>query len=285
MKSILAGIKSLLNRLHRKNRHGKGIPPTTDLKPLIRRLLQTPNSEPADMQAKACKNMPLQKISPGHKYNPFDWIRWVLRWTNIQVVCLCLIAAASWLCVWILAGRDYRVIDLPMPLISKVYGSIYSDNGVSDIEIERAALLALYSIHSYSFSHPQRLGVLQGIVNPNIISSAESEYSINKRKMTDSALVHNISVTDISSIERNAKNKRISVIVSGFLDVLTQENNAGGVPARTIPYRAELVFIVRPQSHLSKGETLYLLQISEAAGAKDVSIFDEALARTGRRPR
>ena len=103
--------------------------------------------------------------------------------------------------------------------------------------------------------------------------------------MTDSALVHNISVTDVSSIERNAKNKRISVIVSGFLDVLTQENNAGGVPARTIPYRAELVFIVRPQSQMSKGESLYLLQISEAAGAKDVSIFDEALARTGRRSR
>lgn len=94
--------------------------------------------------------------------------------------------------------------------------------------------------------------------------------------MDDSSFVQNISITAIPKIQKNAKNRRISVIVEGFIGVLTQPNNAADLPSRTVPYRAELTYIARPPSALSGRESLYLLQITEASGTRDVSIFNEA---------
>lgn len=212
----------------------------------------------------------------GRIYNPFDWIRWILLWTNIHVVCLGILAAVMWAAVFILQTREYRVIDLPKPLISQIQDAIYDENGISNADIERNVHMVLHLLNTFSYSSPPKLTLLQGIVNPNIISSSEGSYSINKKKMDDSSFVQNISITAIPKIQKNARNRRISVIAEGFIGVLTQPNNAADLPSRTVPYRAELTYIVRPPSALSGRESLYLLQITEASGTRDVSIFNEA---------
>lgn len=217
-----------------------------------------------------------QTPKTGRIYNPFDWIRWVLLWTNAQVVCLGALALLLWVAVFILQTRNYRVIDLPKPLISRVYDAIDTTDGISDADIRRNTHLVLHLLNSFTYASPPSLSLLQGIVSPDIISSSEGTYSINKRKMDDSSLIQNINVTSIPRIQKNTKNRRISVLAEGHISVLTQPNNPADLPSRSVPYRAELTYIVRPASELSGKERLYLLQITEATGTRDVSVFDEA---------
>lgn len=248
--------------------------------PYLKNLLAS--GRQAENSEQGTANTPPVGVIPktGRIYNPFDWVRWVLLWTNAQVVCLGLLALFLWAAVFILQSRDYRVIDLPKPLISRVYDAIDTTDGISDADIERNTHLVLHLLNSFTYASPPNLSLLQGIASPDIISSSEGTYSINKRKMDDSSLIQNINITSIPRIQKNAKNRRISVLVEGHISVLTQPNNPADLPSRTVPYRAELTYIVRPASELSGGEKLYLLQITEAAGTRDVSVFDEAFDNT-----
>ena len=229
------------------------------------------------------KSSAVPDIKDGRLYNPFAWTRWILRWTNIQTACLGIMALALWFTVFVLNSREYRVIDIPKPLLLQISESV--DNSgeiVTDMQIKRLSHLILYALNSFSYSAPPNLDLLHGIANPNIISAAQSAYSANLKKITDAAMVQSIVLTDIPILRKNPKSSRISVIVKGFLGTLTQSNNPAEIPAKTNPYRAELTFILRPPSALNSGETLYLLQITEACGTREVSIFDEACETIGK---
>lgn len=209
-------------------------------------------------------------------YNPFNWVRHVLLWTNGMILCLILINIIVWGGFYLQSIRDYQVIDLKTPLISQVYNSLDNENDIQDIDIKRRTQLILNTLHNFSFSTSQDFSLITGMVSPDIISNAEAAYRSNHSKLNDTAMVQSISVTEYPLISSN-KNGKITVIVKGYLLVLTQLHNTSNIPARTVPYRAELTYLVRPATHLTGNKTLYLAAISETAGMREASMFDEAL--------
>lgn len=232
------------------------------------------------------KSRPISNEIPDHRdgriYNPFDWIRWVLRWTNIQVACLGIMALFLWAMVFALCTREYLVIDLPKPLMERISDSIAPQSDISDMQIRRTSHLILYALNTFSYSHAPNLSLVHGIANPNIISAAQNAYSANIKRIEDAAMVQTICLTDIKILRKSAKSGQLSVIAKGFIGTLTQSGNSAEIPAKTNPYRAELNYIIRPPSPLNSGETLYLSKITEACGTRDVSIFDEACETMGR---
>lgn len=214
----------------------------------------------------------------GVLYNPFLWVGRMILWTNGAIVLLILINAVIWVGFYLQSSREYQVVDLKKPLIVAAYESLDSEQDIGEIEIMRQTCLTLYALHNYSYAAPQKFDLITGLVSPDIISNAEIAYNTNFEKMRESAMVHTICVTDFPLISRQSKNGRITVIVKGYLVVFTQSGNTAGIPAKTIPYRAEIGFLVRPATHLTGRQTLYVASITEVAGTSEVSMFDETLS-------
>lgn len=211
-------------------------------------------------------------------YNPFRWVGRMILWTNGAVILFIILNIFIWFGYFLQSSREYQVVDLKKPLIVSAYESLGGEHEISAIDIKRQTCLILYAMHNYSYATPQNFELITGSVSPDIISNAEVAYNTNFEKMRDSAMVNSICITDFPLIGNQSKNGRINVIVKGYLLVFTQPMNSAGLPARTIPYRAELGFVVRPATHLTKGETLYLASITEVAGTSEASMFDEALS-------
>ena len=239
----------------------------------------TPPTKPSPTEASATDTKKTEVIykKDGRLYNPFDWVRHILLWSNGMIVCLFVLNLFIWGGWYIQTLRDYQVIDLQKPLILSAYESLDSEQDISKLDIKRQSNLILYALHNYSYAAGQDFEPISGIVSPDIISNAEVAYQSNFGKMRESAMVNSIYISDYPLIGRQSKNGKIDVIVKGYLLVLTQANNSAGLPARTIPYRAELTYLVRPATHLTGRKTLYLSAITEVAGTREAAIFDDAL--------
>lgn len=211
-------------------------------------------------------------------YNPFRWVGRMILWTNGAIILFVILNVFIWIGYLLQSSREYQVVDLKKPPIVSAYESLGGEHEISAIDIKRQTCLILYALHNYSYATSQNFELITGSVSPDIISNSEVAYNTNLEKMHDSAMVHSICITDFPLIGNQSKNGRINVIVKGYLLVFTQPMNSIGLPARTIPYRAELGFVVRPATHLTKGETLYLASITEVAGTSEASMFDEALS-------
>lgn len=239
----------------------------------------TPPPTPPSTAASATDTKKIEVIykKDGRLYNPFDWVRHILLWSNGMIICLFALNLFIWGGWYIQTLRDYQVIDLQKPLILSAYESLDSEQDISKLDIKRQSNLILYALHNYSYAAGQDFEPISGIVSPDIISNAEVAYQSNFGKMRESAMVNSIYISDYPLIGRQSKNGKIDVIVKGYLLVLTQANNSAGLPARTIPYRAKLTYLVRPATHLTGRKTLYLSAITEVAGTREAAIFDDAL--------
>lgn len=237
-----------------------------------------PTNTPPDNVTTNSRDTTLIYKKSGVLYNPFLWVGRMIIWTNGAIILLVLINAVIWTGFYLQNSREYQVVDLKKPLIVSAYESLDSEQNIGEIEIMRQTCLTLYALHNYSYAAPQKFDLITGLVSPDIISNAEIAYNTNFEKMRESAMVHTICVTDFPLISRQSKNGRITVIVKGYLIVFTQSGNTAGIPARTIPYRAEMGFLVRPATHLTGRHTLYLASITEVAGTSEVSMFDETLS-------
>lgn len=210
-------------------------------------------------------------------YNPFNWIKRILIWTNGMIVCLAAINIAIWAVFYLQAVREYQVIDLKPSLISQVYASHDSEIAITDNDVKRQTHLLLGVLHNYSYNNPQDFSPITGLLSPNIISNAETAYTTNIDKMREASLVQAITITQFPLIGDQSNNGRINVIVKGYIIVLTQANNTASLPARTVPYRAELSYVVRPATHFTGHKTLYLNSLTEVAGTRECALFDDAV--------
>lgn len=212
----------------------------------------------------------------GRIYNPFAWTRLILVWTNIHTAIIALLVLILWFAVFLLAKRDYMVIDLPPSLAERIETE-FGESNTSRDSFDRSLVLNLQIMNQHDFSTQPNVALLRGAVNPDIYTKVLERYNVNKATFQAKGIIQNLTVTKIENVFRSVNGKRLSATVRGYLTIVTFPDGKNK-DAVIIPYRARVVVLVQPKSRLNP-ERYYLLQVEEASGQENVRLFDQIVEK------
>jgi hypothetical protein len=210
-------------------------------------------------------------------YDPFQWVKPLIMWTNIQIILLLVGVICVWLVVYKVSQREYMVIDLPNTIQEQISTALELEQPDKLPALNRFLLANLTVMNTFSFEQSPNMAWLQGTTNPDIITRVKRRYSENQQEIRDTGMLQNLTITKIEDVFVSYNKKQLTANIRGYLSRTMLSPTSGTTEPQTLPYRARAVILLRPQSKLSS-EPFYLLQIAEAAGQDDVRRFDKAIA-------
>lgn len=207
-------------------------------------------------------------------YDPFEWVKQVLLWSNLTVGFLLLVNVVVWVGFLMTENRPTRVIDLNKTLKQEIR-SKFDVAETSDLQVANFVKYRLEVFNTYNYNSAPSLDLVRGSVSGEILERLSSSFQKRLPSIQGKGIIQACRVTKVDSIVRSTTTNRITCVVRGYINILSIQDGATK-EAFVLPYRAKVLLLENPK-HVVNPDMLFLFQADEVAGDANVSNFDKQM--------
>lgn len=242
--------------------------------------IEDSNNEIKSLDGKKASVLTLLKRKqqgPPYKHlDDYSWARYVITWSNIDILASLFFTLFIWYAVYAAYTRPLYNITTASTLETQ----LTSYDAVPSLDEDVLALWTVQTVellHQVDSTGKNFLPMLAGQVNPSILAKFYREYETKRAEIAEYEMVKNVNISTVLGQYVNEEDKRMTIYISGYVTRTAKEDltkATAPLPRVQINYAAEVIAQQTLPTKLNP-TGLYMERLTERYGQSAIDWVNE----------